>query len=131
MKNLRIEFAPRWFPTPLSYWVHKEADGRPWDQARIFEPPLPEPVPARGFPIYVIKIFNFEFRFASRDEIKHCIEVLAHQVLPTPQQLSKQRGGAAVPDHHWLCHFPSRLKAWKMRQAIIKELEQVLQEIGR
>jgi hypothetical protein len=38
-----LDFAADWKSAPMAYWVHVEADGRPWRDARAFAPPAPVP----------------------------------------------------------------------------------------
>ena len=48
MKKRRIVYSPTWQHGPMTYWVHLPADGKPWHDARVFDPLLEPFVTASG-----------------------------------------------------------------------------------
>jgi hypothetical protein len=135
MKRHWIEYTPRWTPQPMSYWVHRETDGNAWYAAKEFEPPLPAPVPGRGFAVFHVEVDGFVSRFASIAELDVCIETLSQKALPTSLRLSAERGTGYGPNNHWLSRLPKGVTAWRYRQKAIRYLlmarERFLKEIGR
>lgn len=105
----------------MSYWVHHPADGRPWYQATVFEPPLPKPVPEHGYPHYYVEVNDFTFQFASIAELDVCIDVLGHKLLPnTTIETEAQQTG---PGKHWLNKLPSKVKPWQYRERAVRYLQ--------
>jgi hypothetical protein len=131
VKRHWIEYADHWTPQPMSYWVHKEADGKHWYEAEVFDPPLPRPVPGRGFPVYHVELDGFVFRFASLAELDACIRTLSHKVLPTSRRLSEERGTGYGPNNHWLSRLPKGTKSWRYRQRAVKYLQEARAQFGR
>ena len=115
----------------MSYWVHIEADGRPWYQAEAFNPPIPTPVPGKGYPLFFVEIDGFTFRFSSLAELSACIEALSQKVLPNPTRLSEARGTAYGPNKHWISKLPKRVKSWRYRLKAIAYLAKALEEFER
>lgn len=131
MKRHWIEYASRWTPQPMSYWVHKEADGRDWYEAQEFDPPLPEPVVGKGFANYFVEVDGFVFRFASLAELDVCILTLSQRVLPTSSRLTEERGTSYGPNNHWLSRLPKGTKSWRYRQKAARFLKQARGEFVR
>lgn len=107
----------------MSYWVHIEADGRHWSAAKQFEPPLPGPVPGKGFPTYFVEVDGFVFRFASLAELDACAAALSQKALPTSRCLSEERGTGYGPNNHWLSRLPKGVTSWRYRQRALRVLE--------
>jgi len=107
--------------SPVSYWVHCDAEnsGLAYQQNTVFRPPFPNKDPVKGYPSLVVKVHGFEFRFASKLEIEHCIDVLKQKNLKTTHQLSAMRASDIGPNTHWLSRLPSRLKSWKKREKLV------------
>ncbi len=126
MKNHWIEYRPEWTESPLSYWVHRETDDEPWHLAKSFEPPLPRPIPGRGYPTYHVEFNGVEFRFASLQELAHAIELLGQKLLPTTIRLSHDRGGGLGPNKHWLSRLPPKAKPWRYREKAVKYLREAM-----
>ena len=120
----------------MSYWVHVEADGRSWQDATAFEPPLPGPEPGRGFARYFVEIEARQLVFASLAELEECVRVLGIKPLPTSTQLSRarhanRRGPAPGPNSHWLSRLPAHLKSGRKRERVLKYLTETLEEHRR
>ncbi|MBI3407517.1 MAG: hypothetical protein HY040_04075 [Planctomycetes bacterium] len=122
MKRHWITYTDQWVAGSMSYWVHREADGRPWHEAKIFDPPLPRPVPCKGYPCYHVEVNGVIFHFSSPQEIATCLEVLSLKLLPTTIRLAKQRGTGIGPNQHWLSRLPPKAKPWRYRQKAVKYL---------
>lgn len=120
MKRHWIEYCPAWTPQPMSYWVHIETDGKPWLESSAFEPPLPKPVPGRGWPVYFVECDGFTFTFASLAEIEVCLSTLSKKVLPTTLRLSAERGTGMGPNSHWLSRLPKGMKPWRYREKAVR-----------
>lgn len=131
MKRQWIEFGPKWTPGPLSYWVHRETDGKEWSIAQRFQPPLPQPVAGRGYPSYHVEFNGVEFRFASLDELQAAIDILGQKLLPTTIRLARDRGGDAGPNEHWLSRLPAKAKPWRYRGKAVKYLREALVQFVR
>ena len=131
MKNRWITFTDKWQPSPLSYWVHVESDGRPWHAAAEFDPPLPRPVPGQGFARYYIEFDGCTFEFASLDELRTCIATLRQKLLPTTIRLSQDRGGEMGPNSHWLSRLPAKTKPWRYRERAVAYMEKSLAHFQR
>jgi hypothetical protein len=131
MKRHWIEYTEKRVPSPLSYWVHIDADGSDWFSARFFQPPLPFPVPDKGFATFWIECDGVVFKFASLDELRACIGVLARKLLPTTIRLAQDRGGDIDPSRHWLSKLPLQAKPWRYREKAVKYLAKCLAEFER
>jgi hypothetical protein len=122
MKRHWIEYREQWTPSPLSYWVHIEADGHDWHDAREFDPPLPFPIEHHGYPVYWVECDGVTFQFSSLDEMRVAIETLGKKLLPTTIRLAKDRGGELGPESHWLSKLPVKAKPWRYREKAVKYL---------
>ena len=104
----------------MSYWVHIESDGQPWYQAQAFQPPLPSPVPGKGYPYYKVEVDGFIFEFASLDEMDVCITTLSQKHLPSTDKETAARGTGPSP--HWLNRLPAGVHAWRYRSKAVEYL---------
>ena len=128
MKKRRILYAPAWRHGPMTYWVHLPADGLPWAEARVFDPPAPGPVPGRGFPLFIVEFDGAVLSFASLAELRVCLDTLSRRVLPSNLRLTQKRGGGYGPSNHWLNRLPLRAMTWPYRQRVVKYLKASLAE---
>lgn len=128
MKKHWIEYSPAWHRGPMSFWVHVEAEDKPWYQAQVFNPPAPEPVPGRGFATFFVEIDNALLWFSSLAEVQVCIATLSQKVLPSNRILTQKRGARLGPSNHWLNRLPLRSMAWPYRQRVVKYLKTALAE---
>jgi hypothetical protein len=120
MKHHWIEYTAEWTPGPMTFWVHIAAEG---DSPRL-NPPAPEPIPERGYPVYYVEVDGFTFQFASLDELRVCIDTLGKKLLPNTLRDAKKRGGN--PDQHWLRKMPDETKPWRYREKAVKYLTKAL-----
>ena len=117
-----------WQAGPMTYWVHLPADGPPWREAKVFDPPAPRPAPGRGFPVFLVEYDGAILRFASLDELQVCIDTLSQRVLPSNLRLTRKRGTGYGPSNHWLNRLPLRAMTWPYRQKVVKCLKASLAE---
>lgn len=127
MKQSRIVYASQYTPSPVSFWVHRPLDAEIWSHARAFDPPLPQPVPGKGWARLEVELDGVHLSFASMAEVLHVIEVLARNPLPTTRQLSSDRGTTVGPNTHWLSRLPAKAKPLRFRRKLV----QYLREVGR
>ena len=125
MKRHWIEYGPAWVDSPLSYWVHVEADDRPYYESERFDPPRPGPVPGRGYARLFVELDGVTLEFSSLAELDHLIEVLSRKALPTTRSLSARRPGGRGPNSHWLSRLPAKAKPWRYRQRAVRYLSEV------
>lgn len=125
MTKYWIEYTEDYTPGPLSCLAHRPVDSEVWGQACIFNPPPPEKITNKGFPIYKIEYKGSVFSFSSVEEIDHCISVFRRKVLPATHELASNSIMKGYQHLHWLSKWPSNFKSFKDRQAIIKLLEKV------
>lgn len=128
MASHRFVFTKQYQASPISFWVHQQLDAEIWDQATQFEPPLPKPIPGRGYVHCIVEHEDNELHFASRQELEHVIAVLSQKLLPTNTQLSRKRLTTHGPNSHWLSRFPVKSKSWASRQRILKKLTSALDD---
>ena len=114
----------------MTYWVHVATDGLPWYRAKEFDPPIPKPVPGKGWPVFLVEIDRFTFRFASMTEIDACLEILSRKVMPTTRRLSALHGTQAGPNSHWLSRLPKGTKSWRYRQEAVRYLQKARAEFA-
>ncbi|MDB5333364.1 MAG: hypothetical protein JWP03_4515 [Phycisphaerales bacterium] len=129
MKRHWVEYGDTWMPGPMSFWVHVEADGRPWNQAAVFDPPRPGPIGGRGYARFYVEVEGFTFYFASLQELEVCIQTLARRVLPSTLSATVARGVARHgpgPNKHWLSRLPSRLLPMRRRLRVVEYLRKSL-----
>lgn len=122
MKNYRIEYTPEWVRGPMSFWVHIEADGKPWHAAEEFSPPPPGPVPGRGYPHFFVEVDGFTFEFASLAELDVCLCTLCQKNLPATSRETQTRGTGPSP--HWLNRLPTGVHSWRYREKAVKVLRE-------
>ncbi|MDO9005030.1 MAG: hypothetical protein Q7V20_16420 [Aquabacterium sp.] len=128
--NYWIEYAADWRLAPMAYWVHVEADGKPWARAERFEPPAPAAVPHKGFPIICVEFGEFTLQFSSQAQIAECIRVLSLSPLPTTSRLVALRNPGVGLNSHWLSRLPSGIKSPKNRALCVKTLVAVLSKMS-
>lgn len=120
LKNYWVEFGPTFQVSPMSYWVHRCIDSDSWSDASGHDPPLPKPVPGRGYARYHVEFEGFTFRFSSLDELNVCIETISRKILPRSIDLSA--GFPCGPNSHWLSRLPRNVLKWKYREKAAKFL---------
>jgi hypothetical protein len=131
MKKHWIEYRKSWTQEPMTFWVHIEVDGRPWCEAKRFDPPAPKPIPGRGWAVFLVEFDGFVFRFASLAELDVCVATLSRKVLPTTRRLSAERGTTVGPNSHWLSRLPKGTKSWQYRQQAVRYLKEVREDFVR
>ena len=122
MKRHWIDYTAEVTESPMTYWIHQGPDGEHWRDAAEVIPPMPGPVPGRGFPRMHVEYHGFTFSFASMHELDACAETLARKNLPTSRQRSAERGSGAGPNRHWLSRLPAKVTTWKYRRGVIEYL---------
>jgi hypothetical protein len=122
MKRYWVEFTKDRQHQPMTYWVHLPIKESVWIYATDYTPPLPNSLPGWGYPAFHVEIDGFTFRFASLNEIEHCIDILSKRVLPTSRILSEERGTSYGPNNHWLSRLPKGTKSWIYRQKAVTYL---------
>lgn len=110
----------------MTFWVHREVDGKRWYEAEKYDPPRQAAVPGQGYPVFKVECDGFIFEFSSLSEIRVCIETLAKKLLPRTIDLSRQRGTGAGPNSHWLSRLPGNVKSWKYREKAVAYLREAL-----
>jgi len=123
MKKHWISYSPTWRHGPMTYWVHVAADGKPWHQAQVFDPPAPMPVPGKGFPVFFVEFDTALLCFSSLAELRVCLHTLSQRVLPSNLILTRKRGGGYGPSNHWLNRLPLRAMTWPYRRKVVKYLK--------
>jgi hypothetical protein len=70
MKKASVIYLQEYEATPLSFWVHRhlEADARA--NANQFDPPVPDPVPGRGWAQLVIEFDGVTLRLSSSARLR-------------------------------------------------------------
>jgi hypothetical protein len=132
MKGHWIEYRPTRQYGPMTYWVHRETDGRPWNQSEAYDPPMEDAVAGKGFPLMLVEYDDFTFVFASLAEVRAAIEVLGQKLLPTTLRLSADRGGGGVgPNQHWLSRLPAHVMPWRYRERAVAYLVKSLEDFER
>ncbi len=132
MKRYWIEFTDSWRRGPMTFWVHRAADGKPWHRAQRFNPPVPRLVPSQGYPYFIVELDGFTFEFASLYEIDFCIARLGQRHLPNTERETR---GISGPGAYWQNKLPKEALSWRYRQKVVKYLakcrmkfEQALEE---
>lgn len=100
MKRVTVAYNDRCVSSPVSFWVHRHLDAGAWSDATEFEPPLPAAVPGKGWAQLHVDFDGVELRFSSRDELRHVVEVLSLNPLPTTRRLTAERGTTLGPNGH-------------------------------
>lgn len=131
MKRHWIEYRDTPPVCPMTFWVHREADGKPWYEAEKFDPPRQAAVPGRGYPLFKVEYDGFVFEFSSKAEIRECIATLEKKLLPRSIDLSRKRGTRKGPNSHWLSRLPADVKSWKFREGAVAYLRVALATFER
>ena len=126
MSRYWVEYSNDPVRSPMTFWVHREKAGQQWSLGAELDPALPVPVGGRGYPKYFVTVADFQFRFASFEEMRHCIDVLSSETLPSTTELSDARGTAAGPKSHWLSRLPARTKSWRFREKAVTRIVKAL-----
>jgi hypothetical protein len=113
----------------MTYWVHVPVDGS-FYSAEVFDPPLPPVIGGKGYPVFLIEVDGFTWRFSSLAELRACITTLAQKHLPTTIRLSEERGGAG-PNGHWLSRLPRKTKSWRYRERAVAYMQKVLADFEK
>lgn len=127
MKSHTILYHDAFTATPLSFWVHTNLDHEIWMHATDFDPPLPKPVPGKGWPMLTVAHNGLDLAFASAQELHHFMQVIAQNPLPTADQLSKSRG-TGLSTLHWLSRLPASAKSAPARKALFDYLIEIAPE---
>ncbi len=126
MKRYWIDYQDTQPTHPMTYWVHREVDGKPWYDSEAFDPPRQAAIPGRGYPVFNVECDGFTFEFSSLAEMRVCIETLAQKLLPRTIDLARERGTAKGPNSHWLSRLPGRVKSWRYREKAVAYLCEAL-----
>jgi hypothetical protein len=118
--QVRLEYRSKRGLSPLTPWVHKGVDA-PYFRATKFEPPLPDPVHGKGYPVWYIDHRGRTLVFASPEEIAHAIDILGRKILPVTRDLGMPHRAVNT---HWLSRLHKSFKPWKVRQQLVKRLRQ-------
>ncbi len=129
MKQNFIRYTEHWQPGPMSFWVHKEVDGRPWYKAEGFEPGLPGVVPGKGYPRFYVEFDDFVFEFASLQELDACTATLSQKHLPSTDRETQEKHTG--PGAHWLNKLPGWTKSWRYRSRALKYLTEARESFER
>lgn len=125
LKKSTVIYCSEYQVTPVSFWAHRHFDADSWISAKTFDPPLPAPVPGRGWAQLVVEFDGIELRFSSAAELDHVVDILSRNPLPTTRRLSELRGTAAGPNTHWLSRLPSIAKPLGFRRRLVAYLGSV------
>ena len=118
MNDFHFTFEKTWYDAPLAFWVHVAIKG----EAKLYEPPAPDIVLHKGYPVLHVRYGVHDLRFSSGAQLAHCIDVLASKPLPTSRQLSARRGLPVGPNGHWLSRLPAELKSPRTRTKLVDTL---------
>lgn len=118
--QIRIEYRDQPVRTPVTPWAHRGLNGG-YDQATVFDPPRPGPVPGKGYPVWIVDHRGRSLMFASPEEIEHVIDVLGRKILPSSRELGQPY---LAVNSHWLSRLHASFKPWKVRQELVKKLKQ-------
>jgi hypothetical protein len=128
MKRCWIEYTAEWRRGPMTFWVHRAADGEPWHCAREFDPPSPAPVPGRGYPFFFVELDGFTFQFASLDELEFCVARIGQRHLP---DTDRETAGRSGPGAYWQNKLPKSTLSWRYRQKAVRYLARCRAEFAR
>lgn len=127
MARVLVRRSPERVTSLLTFWVHRAPDPERWREAEVFDPPLPAPN-EEGWPLFVLEHQGIELHFASPEELRHCIDVLSRDPLPTTAELARAAGHPEREAMHWLGAWPPRLKSLSERRNVIENLERLIQK---
>ena len=128
MKKATVVYRETYRSTPVSFWAHRHLDGESWSAATRFDPPLPAPVPGKGWAQLLVQFDGVELAFSSPAELDQVIDVLSRNPLPTTRRLSELRGTTRGPNAHWLSRLPSSAKPQGFRRRLVTYLARVRPE---
>ena len=134
MKRHWIEYRPARVRSPMTPWVHRAADGKPWYRSELFDPPMEDVVAGKGFVLMFVEFDGFTFQFSSLAEMRVAIDVLGRKVLPTTRRLAADHGNCG-PNGLWLSRLPGHVTPWRYRERAVAYLVEALgdfvKELGR
>lgn len=110
----------------MSFWVHVQNKPRRRGQQASFHPPLPMPVPGKGYPRYYVEVDGFVFEFAPLNELDVCIGTLSQKALPSTDRETAARGTGPSP--HWLNRLPPGTHSWRYRLKAVNVLQQARED---
>lgn len=124
-------FQPDWRWAPLAYWVHVPLGGAVWygKTAPETDPPAPEPIPHRGFPVLHVEVASTVLAFSSTAQLDHFIAVMSTKPLPTSRQLAIKRDTQLL-NKHWLSRLPAELKGPRHREKLVRILQAVRAQVA-
>ena len=131
MKQHWIDYQETRPVCPMTCWVHREADGKPWHSAERFEPSRQPVVPGWGYPIFRVECDGFLFEFSSLAELRELIGTFEQKVLPRSSDRARERGLGMGPNSHWLSRLPGRGKSWRYREKALAYLRRSLEDFER
>jgi hypothetical protein len=105
-------------------------DGKSFYGAATFDPPLPPAIGGKGYPVFLIEVDGFTFRFSSLAELRVCIMTLAQKHLPTTIRLSQEPGGTG-PNGHWLSRLPRETKSWHYRERAVAYMQKAFADFEK
>ena len=118
--RVRLEYRPEPFHSPVSHWTHKAPPKKLFwrTQRNELTPPMPRPIPGKGYPVWVLENRGREIFFASPEEIAHVVDVLDRRVLPRTIDLARPTS----LNSHWLSRLHKSWKPWRVRQKMVAAL---------
>ena len=131
MPRWKIEYTKEFYPSPLSFWVHKALEDKSWFHATKYNPALPKAIPCKGYPVLFVDVSGVELWFSSVQEVEHFLAVISQKNLPSSRQLSQKQDQIDGPNRHWLSRLPGKLKSWKKREKLIPIIEAGLQALKK
>jgi hypothetical protein len=126
MKRHAIRYTDEWCAGPMSFWVHVQNKPRRRGEQPSFRPPLPRPVPGKGYPHYYVEVDGFVFEFASLNELDVCIATFSQKALPSTDRETAARGTGPSP--HWLNRLPPGTHRWRYRFKAVKAFQQARED---
>ena len=131
MPEWKIEYHREFVMSPMSPWVYRRVSAEEGAPA-VYDPPRPQPIPGRGYPMFVITVDRFPFSFASLTELDEAIKVLDEPVLrvvetagPKKQQpVQRKLDPHGAKQKHWTARLPKSMEGWARRRKIVFELKQ-------
>ncbi len=131
MADWKIIYSKRFTLGPMTPWVHRRVGGEE-GAAGVYDPPLPLPIPGKGYATFRIAIDRFPFTFASLHELDEAIRVLDEPALPAvtsgvarskrlPVYRKLDPYGATA--RHWIERLPKQMQGWARRRKIVWELK--------
>lgn len=125
MKNKTFGYIEDWKTSHMAYWVHIEADYKPWYTSENFDPPAPVRHGSLGYRYLTIELDGFRFSFTSEAQFEEFKTIMGRKLLPTTMELSNKRPGSKGPNSHWLSRLPAKTKPWRYREKLIKFCNQI------